>query len=232
MFAIVPNLLIAATVALVNVSLFLLLLTAQTLKRALRKVSDCVENWLLEPVLLFSCIVFASMTVPTNAYIFSTENYDMLFAAVLQCLLAYGGGVGLGLGVGVCVCVDSSSARTLTSLFCAANTLPAILLLRWVLDPTMLPAGVVSGSAPDGHLGIIGPVWVLVAYPLPLILYYSARGLRRWFVAFVRKRREEQYRYAGAELSKISISISILDLHAFSLWPAIFLWLFSKNNKF
>ena len=93
-------------------------------------------------------------------------------------------------------CVDSVFARTLTGSLCAINALPAIILLRWVLDPTIFAKGfMVSGSEPDGDMGVIGPAWVLVAYPLPLVVYYSTRGLRKWFVAFVRKRREKQYRY-------------------------------------
>ena len=189
-FTIFRNL--AIMVSLVNLCLFLIMLLAQAFRRAARKVAEFIENWMLEPVLLCSGILFTTMGVPINMYIFSNKNYYILGASVIQILIAYLAGVSTAL----VTCINSLCARTLTSSFCAVNVLPTILLLRWVLEPSIFPSGFfVAGSPPDGDLGVIGPAWILVAYPLPLILHYSNRALRRWFVAFVRKRREEQYRY-------------------------------------
>ena len=183
---------LALFTALMNFTLCLVLLSALALKHVITKLSEFIENWFLEPVLLFSGIIFTAMGVPINMYIFDYEHYYILGAPITQISVGYL----LGMFSSLAACVDSVFARTLTGSLCAINALPAIILLRWVLDPTIFAKGfMVSGSEPDGDMGVIGPAWVLVAYPLPLVVYYSTRGLRKWFVAFVRKRREKQYRY-------------------------------------
>ena len=129
----------------------------------------------------------------SRRYVFAHQEYETLWAAVTEVAAGFAMGIVLAAGL----CLDAPIARTLSCTIGALNVLPAVVLARDLLEPLPFLRGTYSaGAPPDGDLGIVGPAWLMLASPLPGLAFYATRLGRKWLVAFVRERREKQYRYA------------------------------------
>jgi hypothetical protein len=143
------------------------------------KVTDAYLNWFAKPFLLLFCILFVTLGVYINIYMFNILSVAAMIGGGLLPMLGYV----LGLGVSSLGKLDNAHAQTVATECTVSNNLLALVVARFCL------------SSPADDLAAAMPLWVVFTSPAPFILACVTRRLRAAITRRCQKRREKKYRH-------------------------------------
>ena len=153
------------------------------------KGTEAYLNWFAKPFLLLFCILFITLGVYINIYVFNILSIATLIGGGLLPLLGYT----MGMSIAYLGRLEGDCAKTIATECTASNCLLALVVSRFCLPP------------PADDLAAAMPLWVVFTSPAPFILAYIGRRVRAGLERQCQKRREKKYRHFSIVSSLLNI---------------------------
>ena len=168
--------------------------TAYTLGVALRygcpKSAEAFLTWFAKPFALFFSLVFITLGVYINMYMFDVLNASNLLAAVFLPALGYA----IGTFVSYLSRQESGYVKTIATENTMSNCMLVLVMCKFSLPQ------------PDADITATLPIWVLFMSPLPFIVVSIMRRIRRVAVRRLAKQKEKQHRHFSIVSSLLNVT--------------------------
>lgn len=161
--------------------------TGLLIRRFKQSISDAFLNWLIKPLLLLAFILFITLGLYINMYMFGVLPTNALAAGALIPFI----GFGLGGGLMLIFRQGKPPAKTLAIEAAITNSVVVIVALRFTLPQ------------PDADLASAAAMWVLFFTPVPFILMFIFHRIKRKIMSQFEKKEFEK---AQAETMKSSFA--------------------------
>ena len=142
-------------------------------------VADALLNWLIKPVLLLATILYITLGVYINMYVFEVIEKMTVLAAILLPLC----GVLVGAVLSIIFRQKSNFCKTIALETSSLNCLLVLAALRFSL------------GQPAAELASILPIWVMFTIPGLYVVLAILRVIKRSVDEFLESRKEKQYRH-------------------------------------
>ena len=153
-------------------------------------VAEAILNWLVKPFLLLFILVFGTIGVYINMYMFHLTDPRVPVAAALLPLTGYM----FGMLIAYLSRQDAEYVKTLCTESSMFNCLLVLVMIRFTLPQ------------PDADLCSAVAIWVLILTPLPFILMSVYQSFRRCINDRCAKRRDAKYRHFSIVSSLLNVT--------------------------
>ncbi|KAL3870061.1 hypothetical protein ACJMK2_042677 [Sinanodonta woodiana] len=141
-------------------------------------VADAILTWLIKPFLLLSTILYVTLGVYINMYVFEVIEQYTVVAAILLPLC----GFLVGTVLSIIFRQKPSFCRTVAIETSSLNCLIVLAALRFSLNQ------------PDADLASVIPIWVMFTIPGLYVLLAILRILKRSIDGILENRKQKEYR--------------------------------------
>ena len=153
-------------------------------------VADGFLNWVIKPWLLLFTIVYSTIGMYINLYMFAFINPITPVAAALLPLLGYGIGMVLSF-----ICrQETEYLKTISTEATFSNCMLVLAMVRFSLPH------------PDADILAMLPMWVTFLTPIPFLLTYMVQSIRRFFLEQCDRQREKKYRHFSIVSSLMNVT--------------------------
>ena len=152
--------------------------------------ADAFLNWFMKPFLLLFCILFITLGMYINLYMFEIVNTRAASAALFMAVLSYL----MGTMVSLAARKTSDEIRTMATETTMYNCLLVLVMIRFSL------------SQPEADISSIMPFWVLFFTPMPFLITCFMFRCRRVVKRQCEKRRERKYRTFSIVSSLLNVT--------------------------
>ena len=146
------------------------------IRRFKQSISDAFLNWLIKPLLLLAFILFITLGLYINMYMFGVLPTNALAAGALIPFI----GFGLGGALMLIFRQGKPAAKTLAIEAAIMNSVVVIVALRFTLPQ------------PDADLASAAAMWVLFFTPVPFILMFIFHRIKRKIMSHFEKKEFEK----------------------------------------
>lgn len=162
--------------------------------------SEACLNWIIKPVLLLAFILFITLGLYINMYMFSVLNNAALMVGGIIPFLGFmiGGAVAL-----ICK-LGKAAAKSIAIEAAIMNCIMAMVGIRFTLPQ------------PDADLASAGAMWVLFITPIPFLLMFIFHRIKRKIMSYFEKRKMEKEQRSTMLQSFAAITHNALQLGGFS----------------
>ncbi|CAG5134189.1 unnamed protein product [Candidula unifasciata] len=168
---------------------FLAYAAGLTIKRMRPAVADAILMWFIKPFLLLACILYVTLGVYINMYVFELVDGAALLSAMLLPL----NGCLMGAALAA-VCRQSyAHMKTIALETCSLNCLIVMVALRFSL------------KQPDADLAAVTPIWVMFTIPGLFVVLAFCNKVKSIILMFWRNRGNKD---SDAQSSSKAYSIS------------------------
>ena len=141
-------------------------------KRRKQEISDAFLNWLVKPFLLLALILFVTLGLYINMYIFSVLDTAALVAGAAMPFL----GFIIGGSLMLIARQTTTTAKTLSIESAILNSEVTIAALRFTLPQ------------PDGDLASSAAMWLLFLTPAPIVLMFLVYRVKKKIMFHFKKK--------------------------------------------
>ncbi|CAH1772496.1 unnamed protein product [Owenia fusiformis] len=182
-------------VALYNIELWLAAIVisyfiGMAIRRCRPGVADAILNWLIKPLLLLFCILFFTLGIYINMYMFEFVRTEVLVAAALLPFCGY-------LVSGVLSLISKQPGvycKTIGTEMTVFNCMLVLVIIRF------------SFEQPDADIAAAMPIWVMFLTPTPFLFVFLLTILHKCIGKKCEKRREKKYRHFSIMSSLVNIT--------------------------
>ena len=152
--------------------------------------AEAFLNWFMKPFLLLFCILFITLGMYINLYMFALVDLRVAAAAYLLALLSYM----VGTVTSILSRKSSEAIQTIATETTMFNCLLVLVMVRFSL------------SQPDADICSMLPFWVLFFTPAPFLMTCIVFRCKRTIKRQCEKRRERKYRTFSIVSSLINVT--------------------------
>ena len=152
--------------------------------------ADAFLNWFMKPFLLLFCILFITLGMYINLYMFEIINPQAASAAFFMAFLSYL----VGTMVSLAARKTSDEIRTMATETTMYNCLLVLVMIRFSL------------SQPEADISSIMPFWVLFFTPMPFLITCFIFRCKRMVRRQCERRRERKYRTFSIVSSLLNVT--------------------------
>jgi hypothetical protein len=152
--------------------------------------SEAFLNWLVKPLLLLFSLLFVTLGVYINLYMFSMVDMPKIVAAAFLPLLGYV----LGFMVSCLSRQDADYKKTLVTETTVWNCLLVLVMIRF------------SMPQPAADIMSCMPIWILLFTPMPFMMHYVLKRVKRCMWKSCAKRKEKKYRHFSIVSSLLNVT--------------------------
>lgn len=134
-------------------------------------VAEAILNWLVKPVLLLAFILFITLGLYINMYVFSVLDNTALIAGALIPFI----GFGIGGGLMLLAKQGKVPAKTLSIESAIMNSIAVIVAIRFTLPQ------------PDADIASAAAMWVLYVTPLPFVIMFLFHRIKKTIMSHFEK---------------------------------------------
>jgi len=139
---------------------------------------DAYLNWFAKPFLLLYSILFVTLGVYINIYVFSLLDHKVMAGAATLPLFGYL----IGVASSYIARQDGTRIKTIAVETTTFNTFLIVVIARFSLPQ------------PDGDIAAALPLWIVFMTPIPLLLTSIVKRIQNSLWERCAKRREKKYR--------------------------------------
>lgn len=162
------------------------------LRRKSEKVADAILNWLSKPFLLFASILFVSLGLYINFFMFLVlDGSSLLGIATYPCLTYC-----VGYVLPWALRQQTQYTKTIATESAIPNCILALVIVQYVLDQ------------PASDISTIAPIWVLIFSPVPFIIEYLIKQLQVVAQEKCAKRKEIKNRHFSIVASTSLLNVT------------------------
>ena len=154
------------------------------------KLTKGFLNWIVKPWLLLFTIVFSTIGMYINLYMFVHIEPVTPIAAGLLPVLGYA----VGVMIAFLSRQDSEYLKTITTEATFSNCMLVLAMVRFTLPQ------------PEADLVSSIPMWVIFLMPIPFVLTFLVQGTKRVLTDHCDRRREKKYRNFSIVSSLLNVT--------------------------
>ena len=160
------------------------------LKRISSTTAEAFLNWLAKPVCLLFTLLYVTLGIYINMYIFSVLSSTVMVVVTLLPVLGYL----IGGFISYLSRQQTDSIKTTATETAIFNCMLVLIMIRFSLPQ------------PDADIASTIPMWVLFMSPVPFILAWFTQKIRRCINKQCAKRREKKYRHFSIVSSLLNVT--------------------------
>ncbi len=153
-------------------------------------VSEAILNWLVKPFLLLFSLVYITVGVYINMYMFTILDMSIPIAAGMMPFLGYF----VGLLISYLSRQEEEYMKTISIETTICNCFLVLVMIRF------------SDVQPDADLTSIMPMWVFLMTPIPFFLTSIIQRIRKTLGKRCARRKEKKYRQFSIVSSLLNVT--------------------------